>query len=81
MAGNFEVDPSIDISFAGTDNTICNEATYLDHSTTVSISHGFVSIEEKHEEIRKRYPALEKAYDHYRVLLKLAEAGPEDLDN
>ena len=52
---------------------------YLDPSDNVV--HSFTWAEHKHEEMRKRYPALEKAYDHYKTLLALAQNGPEDLDN
>ena len=41
----------------------------------------FRKSEAQHEELRKKYPALEKAYDHYCTLLALAQNGPEDLDN
>ena len=46
-----------------------------------NVVHSFTWAEHKHEEMRKRYPALEKAYDHYKTLLALAQNGPEDLDN
>ena len=52
---------------------------YLDPSDNVV--HSFTWAEHKHEEMRKKYPALEKAYDHYKTLLALAQNGPEDLDN
>ena len=52
---------------------------YLDPNDNVVQS--FTWAEHKHEEMRKRYPALEKAYDHYKTLLALAQNGPEDLDN
>jgi len=52
---------------------------YLDHSDNVV--HSFTWAEHKHEDMRKRYPALEKAYEHYKTLLALAQNGPEDLDN
>jgi hypothetical protein len=57
---------------------------YLDPSDNVvsdNVVHSFTWAEHKHEEMRKRYPALEKAYDHYKTLLALAQNGPEDLDN
>ena len=52
---------------------------YLDPSDNVV--HSFTWAEHKHEQMRKKYPALEKAYDHYKTLLALAQNGPEDLDN
>ena len=55
-------------------------ATYI-AGTTASVTEGFMTSEEEHEKLRERYPALKKGYDHYRTLLKLAENGPDDLDN
>ena len=49
----------------------------LDESVVVTFRQG----EAEHTALRKRYPALEKAYDHYCTLLALAQNGPEDLDN
>jgi len=46
-----------------------------------SVTVTFRRSEAQHQELRKRYPALEKAYDHYCTLLALAQNGPEDLDN
>ena len=54
-------------------------ATYI--GSTTSVTEGFMTSEEEHEKLRERYPALKKGYDHYRTLLKLAENGPDDLDN
>ncbi|MAH07518.1 hypothetical protein CMI38_04690 [Candidatus Pacearchaeota archaeon] len=64
----------------GNTNTTNMEASYT-VSGTVSVSEGFMVHEEKHEDLRKLYPGLKKAYEQYRVLLKMAESGPEDLDN
>lgn len=55
-------------------------ATYI-AGTTASVTEGFMTSEEEHEKLRERYPALKKGYDHYRTLLKMAENGPDDLDN
>ena len=59
--------------------TTNSSPVYLDPSDNVV--HGFTWAEHKHEQMRERYPALKKAYDHYKTLLALAENGPEDLDN
>ena len=59
--------------------TTDSSPVYLDPNDNVVQS--FTWAEHKHEEMRKRYPALEKAYDHYKTLLALAQNGPEDLDN
>ena len=55
-------------------------ATYI-AGVTASVTEGFMTSEEEHKQLRERYPALKKGYDHYRTLLKLAENGPDDLDN
>ena len=54
-------------------------ATYI--GSTTSVTEGFMTSEEEHKQLRERYPALKKGYDHYRTLLKMAENGPDDLDN
>tara|TARA_Y100000310_G_scaffold55121_1_gene50531 strand:+ start:2883 stop:3218 length:336 start_codon:yes stop_codon:yes gene_type:complete len=76
---NQYISPGKDLTFEnGTTSTAGPGYTT---SGTLSISEGFINIEEKHTDLRKRYPALELAYNQYRVLLKMAESGPEDLDN
>ena len=59
--------------------TMVAGAAYI--GSTTSVTEGFMSSEEEHKQLRERYPALKKGYDHYRTLLKLAENGPDDLDN
>lgn len=59
--------------------TMVAGAAYI--GSTTSVTEGFMSSEEEHKQLREKYPALKKGYDHYRTLLKLAENGPEDLDN
>ena len=73
-----QYDGGMAVSYNGVTST--NSApTYLD--TTDNVVHSFTWSEHKHEQMRKKYPALEKAYDHYKTLLALAQNGPEDLDN
>jgi len=73
-----QYDGNMAITYNGVTTT--NSApVYLDPSDNVV--HSFTWAEHKHEEMRKKYPALEKAYDHYKTLLALAQNGPEDPDN
>ena len=67
-------------TYAGSNVTSLHHApTFMDFddSVVVNFRHG----EAEHKALRDRYPALEKAYDHYCTLLALAQNGPEDLDN
>ena len=73
-----EYDGGMAISYNGV-TTTHSAPVYLDPSDNVV--QGFTWAEHKHEQMRKQYPALEKAYDHYKTLLALAQNGPEDLDN
>ena len=73
-----QYDGNMAISHAGV-TTSHTAPVYLDPSDNVV--HSFTWAEHKHEGMRKKYPALEKAYDHYKTLLALAQNGPEDLDN
>mgnify|MGYP001192148632 FL=1 len=73
-----QYDGNMAISHAGV-TTSHTAPVYLD--ATDNVVHSFTWAEHKHEEMRKKYPALEKAYDHYKTLLALAQNGPEDLDN
>jgi len=73
-----EYDSGTSVSASGF-TTTNSSPVYLDPSDNVV--HGFTWAEHKHEQMRERYPALKKAYDHYKTLLALAENGPEDLDN
>tara|TARA_A100001515_G_scaffold8323_1_gene6989 strand:- start:222 stop:611 length:390 start_codon:yes stop_codon:yes gene_type:complete len=66
-------------SYTGGFHTMTNEPTYLE--TSDNVVHAFTWAETKHKDMRKKYPALQKAYDHYKTLLALAQNGPEDLDN
>ena len=66
-------------SYTGGWHTSTNEPTYLE--TSDNVVHAFTWAETKHKDMRERYPALQKAYDHYKTLLALAQNGPEDLDN
>ncbi len=73
-----QYDGGMAVSYNGV-TTTHSAPVYLDPSDNVV--HSFTWAEHKHEDMRKRYPALEKAYDHYKTLLALAQNGPEDLDN
>ena len=73
-----QYDGNMAISHAGV-TTSHTAPVYLD--PTDNVVHSFTWSEHKHEQMRKKYPALEKAYDHYKTLLALAQNGPEDLDN
>ena len=53
--------------------------TFMDFDESVVVT--FRQGEAEHKVLRDRYPALEKAYDHYCTLLALAQNGPEDIDN
>jgi hypothetical protein len=67
-------------SGGGTYNTSTHHApTFMDFDESVVVT--FRQGETEHKALRDRYPALEKAYDHYCTLLALAQNGPEDLDN
>ena len=59
--------------------TIGNGPTFMDVEESVVVT--FRQGEVEHTALRERYPALQKAYDHYCTLLALAQNGPEDLDN
>ena len=73
-------DSAVTVTPATNFTTSTSEPTYLDfHDEPVVVT--FSRSEEQHKELRNRYPALEKAYDHYKTLLALAQNGPEDLDN
>jgi len=73
-------DSAVTVSPGTTFTTSTSEPTFLDfHDESVVVT--FSRSEEQHKELRNRYPALEKAYDHYKTLLALAQNGPEDLDN
>ena len=73
-----EYDGGMSIKYNGV-TTTTSQPVYLDPSDNVV--HSFTWAEHKHEQMREKYPALEKAYDHYKTLLALAQNGPEDLDN
>ena len=85
-SGTVQTSEGITLSFpdnmADLDDTTSSMmgATYI-AGTTASVTEGFMTSEEEHEKLRERYPALKKGYDHYRTLLKMAENGPDDLDN
>ena len=85
-SGTVQTSEGITLSFpdnmADLDDTTSSMmgATYI-AGTTASVTEGFMTSEEEHKQLRERYPALKKGYDHYRTLLKLAENGPDDLDN
>jgi len=64
-------------SYQGTSTHHAPTFMDLDESVVVTFRQGEV----EHTALRERYPALQKAYDHYCTLLALAQNGPEDLDN
>ena len=72
-------DSSVTVTPGTTFTSSTNEPTMLDLHESMVVT--FSRSEEQHKELRTKYPALEKAYEHYRTLLALAENGPEDLDN
>ena len=85
-SGTVQTSEGITLSFpdnmADLDDTTSSfmGATYIT-GVTASVTEGFMTSEEEHKQLRERYPALKKGYDHYRTLLKMAENGPDDLDN
>ena len=80
VGAGFELDSPEDDGYTTDGVTIASGPTYFT-GTNVSVTEGFMTSEQEHEKLREKYPALKKGYDHYRTLLKLAENGPEDLDN
>ncbi len=74
-----QYDGNMAVSYTGGFQTMTNEPTYLE--TSDNVVHAFTWAETKHKGMREKYPALQKAYDHYKTLLALAQNGPEDLDN
>ena len=81
QGSTFTTDGAVELgaSYTGGFHTMTNEPTYLE--TSDNVVHAFTWAETKHKDMREKYPALQKAYDHYKTLLALAQNGPEDLDN